>query len=68
MRNNFFVLKQLLNFKITLPQAKLDMVGSRLVENVLIFPDHIPVEIQLVTFLLLSNISKLSIGAKTKKF
>ena len=68
MRNNFFVLKQLLNFKITLPQAKLDMVGSRLVENVLIFPDHIPVDIQLVTFLLLSNISKLSIGAKTKKF
>ena len=27
----------LLNFKITLPLAKLDMVGSRLVSNALIF-------------------------------
>ena len=43
------------------------MVDSRLVSNGLIFSDDIPVNIQLVTFLLLSNFSKLSIGAKTRK-
>ena len=42
------------------------MVGSRLVLNGLIFADDIPVDIQLVTFLFLSNISELSIGPKTK--
>ena len=47
--------------------AKLVMVGSRLVSNGLIFSDDIPVTIQLVTFLLLSNISELRIGAKTIK-
>ena len=41
---------ELLNFKITLPLAKLDMVGSRLVSNDLIFLDDIPVDIQVVTF------------------
>ena len=30
------------NFKITLPSAKLDMVGSRLVLSGLIFSDDIP--------------------------
>ena len=59
---------ELLNFKITLPLAKLGMIGSRLVSNGLIFSDDIPINIQLVTFLLVSNISELSIGAKTKKF
>ena len=54
---------EFLNFKITLPLAKLDMIGSRLVSNGLIFSD----DIQLVTFLLLSEISELSIRAKTKK-
>ena len=44
------------------------MVGSRLVSNGLIFPDDVPVNIQLVTFLLLSNIRVLDIGAKTRKF
>ena len=41
---------ELINFKITLPLAKLDIVGSRLVSNGLIFSDDIPVDIQLVTF------------------
>ena len=59
---------ELLNFKITLLSAKLDMFGSRLVSKVLISSDDILVDIQLVTFLLLSNVSELRIGAKTKKF
>ena len=57
---------ELLNFKITLPLAKLDMVGSRLVSNCLILSDDIPDTIQLVSLLLLSNVSELSIRAKTK--
>ena len=44
------------------------MVGSRLVSHDLIFSDDIPVNIQFVTFLSLSNISELSTGVKTKKF
>ena len=40
------------------------MLASRLVSNGLIFSDDIPVDTQLVTFFLLSNISKLNIGAK----
>ena len=43
----------LFNFKSTIPLAKLDMVGSRLVPNDLIFSDDILVDIQLV---ILSNI------------
>ena len=43
---------ELLNFKITLTLAKLNIVGSRSVSNGLIFSD----DIQLVTLLLLSNI------------
>ena len=46
--------------------SKLDMVGSRLVSDVLIFSGDILVDIQLLTFLLLSKVSELSIGAKTK--
>ena len=57
---------ELLNFKFTLPL--LYIVGSRPVSNGLIFSDDIPVDIQLVTFLLLSNIRELSIGTKTRKF
>ena len=53
----------LLNFKITLPLAKLDVVGSRFLSTSSIFLDDILVIIQLVTFL----ISELSIEAKTKK-
>ena len=44
------------------------MVGSRLVLNGLIFSNDIPVDIQLVTYSLLSNIRKLRIGEKTRKF
>ena len=44
------------------------MLGSRLVSNGLISSDDIPVDIQLVTFSLLSNISELSIGGKIKTF
>ena len=50
-----------------LPLAKLDIVDSRLVSNSLIFIDYIPVDIQLLTFLLLSSLCELSIGAKIKK-
>ena len=56
------------NFTITIPLAKLNMIGSRLVSNGLIFSDDIPVDIQLVTFLLLSYIMELSIGEKNEKF
>ena len=37
---------ELLDFKFTLPLAKLDMVGSRLVSNRLIFSDDVSVNIQ----------------------
>ena len=60
---------ELLNSKIILPLAKLEMVGSRLVSNGLIFQMIFQsIYIQLLNFLLLSNVSELSIGAKTKKF
>ena len=52
---------ELLNFKINLPLAGLDMVSSRLVSNGLIFSDEILVDIQSTTFLLLCNISEISI-------
>ena len=69
MNKKSFVLKQeLLNFKITLPLPKLDMVGSRLVSNRLIFPDYIQVDIQLATFLLLSYIRQLSIEEKARNY
>ena len=58
---------ELLNFKFTLLLAKVDVVGSRLVSDGLIFSGDILVNTQLVTFLLPSNISELSVGAKTKK-
>ena len=67
-QGTFFRIKiKSLNFKIIIPLAKLDTVGSRLVSNVLISPDDIPVDIQWVTFLLLSNSRELGIGTKTKK-
>ena len=56
----------LLNFKITLPLAKSHMVSSKLASKKLYFSDSILVDIQLVTFLLLGNISELSNKAKTK--
>ena len=45
MKKNCFALKQFVNCKVTLLLAKLDMVGSRLVSNGVIFSDAIPVDI-----------------------
>ena len=67
-KNSFCTKTELLNFKFTLPLAKLDMVDSRLVSNGLIFSDDTDVNIHLVTFLLLSNIRELSIGQKLEIF
>ena len=53
---------------ITLPLAIFEMIGSRFLSNYLIFLDNISADIHLVTFLWLSNISEVSIGAKTRKF
>ena len=44
------------------------MIGGRLGSNCLIFFGDIPVDIQLVTLLLLCNVSELIIGSKTEKF
>ena len=52
----FYTKTELLNRVITLPLGKLDMVGSRLVSNGLTILGNIPVNIQSVTFSLLSNI------------
>ena len=58
---------ELLIFKFSLVLVELDMVGSRLVPNGLIFSDDILVDIQLVILLLLPNTRELSIGVKTKR-
>ena len=58
----------MLNSHIILPLAKLDVVISRLVSNSLVFSVDIPVDIELVTFLLLSNTSELTNGTKKWKF
>ena len=59
-KEEFFCTRtELINFKINLPLAKLDMVSSKLVPNG--FSQDIPVNIQLVNFLLLSTVSELSI-------
>ena len=67
MKISIFALKQLLNFKITQPLAKLDIVGSRLVSNGVIFSGDTTVDILLVSYLLLASVSELSVGARTKK-
>ena len=59
---------ELLNLNITPPLVTLGMVDLRLVSNDLVFSSDIPVYIQLVTFLLLCNLSELSIGVKSKIF
>ena len=58
---------ELLGFKITLPWTKLDTVGSKILSNGFIFSDDIPVNIHLVTYLLISTVTELKIGEKTKK-
>ena len=67
MKISIFALKHLVNFKITLPLAKLDMVSSRLVSNGVIFSGDTIVDILLVSYLLLASVSELSVGARTKK-
>ena len=67
MKENILASKQLLNCNFTLPSAKLDMVVSRLVSNGLVFSDNTPVDIHVVTFILLCNTTELSTGAKTRK-
>ena len=57
MKKYFFCAEtELLNFKITLPLAKLVMISSRLASIGLFFSDYVSVDIQLVTFLFVSNI------------
>ena len=65
MNKNFTVLKK--RFKVTLPLTKLKMIGSRLVTNGLIISDDILLDMQFVTFLLLSSIRALGIREKIKK-
>ena len=66
-RRSFCTKTGLTNFQITLPLDKLDIVHLGLVSNGLIFSDVVPVDIQLVTFLLLFNISDLKIGERAKR-
>ena len=69
MKKNFFCTKtELLSFKITQPLAKLDMVSWMIASNGLIFLDGILVGVHLATFLLLFDISELTIAEKNKKF
>lgn len=56
----------LLNFDNTLPLAKLGIASSRLASNGLLVSVNILVNMQLVTFLMLSSIRELSIGEKTR--
>ena len=53
---------ELLNFILTLPLPKLNMINVREGSNGLIFSGDIPLDIQLVTSILLSGVSELSIG------
>ena len=58
----------MLNFNFPLPLAKLDIVSLKQISNGSIFLDDIEVNIQLVTFLLLSDIKEITLGAKIRKF
>ena len=60
-KKTFSTKTEWLNFKITPPLAKLDIGWSKLVLNGLKFSGDIRLNIQLVTFLLIANISELSI-------
>ena len=57
MKKSFCIKTELSDFTITLPLAKLN----------LIFSDDISVDIESITFLLLSNIIELIIKARSKK-
>ena len=58
---------ELISFKISLPLAKLEMVSSRLLLNGLILLAGISFNMQLIAFLVLSNVNELSTDLKTKK-
>ena len=65
---DFFCTKtELLDFRLTLPLAKLVMIEGRLVSNGLIISGESEADIHSVIFLLLPNVIELSIGAKLKK-
>ena len=60
----------LLNFIFTPPYPKLDIFSTRIESRSLIFFGDIPIDVQLVTFSLLSNfreVSELSVSEKTNK-
>ena len=62
MKSNFFCTeRELLNIRITLPSAKLDMVGSRLVSNDLLFLVRVS-QYPVSNVLLLSYVRTPSIG------
>ena len=63
-----YIKTELLSFRFTLALAKLDMIDERLVLNGSSFSGDTSVNVQLVTFLLLSSVKELRIGTKTKKF
>ena len=62
----FFTKTELLNFRLTVPLAKLVMVAAKLVSNSLIFPNDAPVDIQLVS--VLSNAIELTTDTKNNYF
>ena len=70
---NYYIMKKictktdLLNFKLILLLAKSVMVETRLISNGLNLLGDIINDNQLITFLLVSNISEQSIELKTKK-
>ena len=66
MKKNFFTLNFYFAFETTLPLAKLDILSLKLVSSDLILQDDNPVDIQLVTLFLRSNINELRLEAKTK--
>ena len=63
----FYIKTELINFRLTVPLAKLYIISARLGPNSLIFSDDSLVDIQLVTFLLLFKVSELNIRTKIKK-
>ena len=67
MKRNLIALKQSCKILRFLSYGQFDIVGLSLVWNGLFFSYDIPVQIQLVTFLLRFNISELSIVVKAAR-
>ena len=57
MKKDFLYKNRVVNFGVTLALAKLGTLGPRLLSNVILFSDDIPVEF-----------SELSIGVQNQKF